>query len=111
MRLMPCASVKQLGMEPYHMMCSNMCAPAAPVCAASSADGILPCLLQILGSIFGSLVYAGLIPGLRIGATHFSGEIAPGCFGPAEGVHNAELFWWEVRRGWAPGVEQQANAH
>lgn len=52
--------------------------------------------MQILGSIFGSLVYAGLIPGLRIGATYLTGEAAPGCFGPAEGVHNGELFWWEV---------------
>lgn len=53
--------------------------------------------LQILGAIFGSLVYAGLIPGLRIASTHFTGETAPGCFAPAAGVHNAELFWWEVR--------------
>jgi hypothetical protein len=56
--------------------------------------------MQILGSIFGSLVYAGLIPGLRIGATYLTGETAPGCFGPAAGVHNAELFWWEVRVCW-----------
>jgi hypothetical protein len=56
--------------------------------------------MQILGSIFGSLVYAGLIPGLRIGATYLTGEAAPGCFGPAPGVHNAELFWWEVRVCW-----------
>lgn len=59
------------------------------------------CTMQILGSIFGSLVYAGLIPGLRIGATYLTGETAPGCFGPAPGVHNAELFWWEVRVCWA----------
>jgi hypothetical protein len=55
------------------------------------------CCLQILGSIFGSMIYAGLIPGLRIGATHFSGEAAPGCFGPSPGVTDAALFWWEVR--------------
>lgn len=53
-------------------------------------------MLQILGSIFGSLIYAGLIPGLTIGATHYTGEIAPGCFGPGVGVTHGELFWWEV---------------
>lgn len=52
--------------------------------------------VQILGSIFGSLIYAGLIPGLTIGATHYTGEVAPGCFGPGPQVTNGELFWWEV---------------
>jgi hypothetical protein len=62
---------------------------------------------QILGAIFGSLIYAGLIPGLRVGATYFTGESAPGCFGPAPGVHNAELFWWEV----SPRVREGLRAH
>ncbi len=58
----------------------------------------IPTLLvsQILGSVFGSLIYAGLIPGLTVGATIRTGETAPGCFGPAAGVTNGELFWWEV---------------
>jgi glycerol uptake facilitator-like aquaporin len=52
-----------------------------------------PC--QILGAIFGSLIYTGLIPGLSIAQKHFHGGLAPGCFGPAPGVTAAELFGWE----------------
>lgn len=44
---------------------------------------------QILGSIFGSLIYTGLIPGLHLLQKEFQGGIAPGCFGPAPGVTNA----------------------
>jgi hypothetical protein len=51
---------------------------------------------QILGSIFGSMIYAGLIPGLHIASTYKTGTIAPGCFGPGPEVTNGELFWWEV---------------
>jgi hypothetical protein len=43
-------------------------------------------LPQILGSIFGSLIYTGLIPGLHLLEKEFQGGIAPGCFGPAVGV-------------------------
>ena len=51
---------------------------------------------KILGSIFGSLIYTGLIPGLHLLTKEFQGGIAPGCFGPAENVTNSELFGWEV---------------
>ena len=53
-------------------------------------------LLQILGSIFGSIIYAALIPGLHIANKKFQGGTAPGCFGPAVGVTHAEVFGWEV---------------
>jgi hypothetical protein len=49
------------------------------------------CNLQILGSIFGSLIYTGLIPGLHLLQKDFQGGIAPGCFGPAPGVNNSEV--------------------
>jgi hypothetical protein len=45
-----------------------------------------PPAAQILGSIFGSLIYTGLIPGLHLLEKEFQGGIAPGCFGPAAGV-------------------------
>mmetsp|Transcript_20188 Transcript_20188/g.44007 ORF Transcript_20188/g.44007 Transcript_20188/m.44007 type:complete len:302 (-) Transcript_20188:579-1484(-) len=47
---------------------------------------------QILGAIFGALIYAALIPGLTIGY----GDASPGCFGPGNGASNANLFGWEV---------------
>ena len=47
---------------------------------------------QILGAIFGALIYAALIPQLHIGG----GNNSPGCFGPAPGVNNAEVFGWET---------------
>lgn len=51
--------------------------------------------IQILGAIFGALIYAGLIPGLSIAQKHFHGGLAPGCFGPAPAVTASELFGWE----------------
>ena len=47
---------------------------------------------QILGAIFGALIYAALIPQLHIGG----GNNSPGCFGPAPGVNTAEVFGWET---------------
>ncbi|WIA41374.1 hypothetical protein OEZ86_004966 [Tetradesmus obliquus] len=51
--------------------------------------------LQIVGSIFGSLLAAALVPGAHVGM----GNGGPGCFDPTT-VHqemtNAQLFGWEV---------------
>ncbi|KIZ06807.1 Aquaporin PIP1-2 [Monoraphidium neglectum] len=58
--------------------------------------GLLYIIVQILGSIFGSLIYTGLIPGLHLLQKDFQGGIAPGCFGPAPGVNNSEVFGWEL---------------
>uniref|UniRef100_A0A383W8G4 Aquaporin n=1 Tax=Tetradesmus obliquus TaxID=3088 RepID=A0A383W8G4_TETOB len=58
--------------------------------------GLLYMIMQVFGSIFGSMIYAGLIPGLHIASTYRTGTIAPGCFGPGPDVTNGELFWWEV---------------
>lgn len=52
--------------------------------------------MQILGSIFGSLIYTGLIPGLHLLTKEFEGGIAPGCFGPGPNVTKSEVFGWEV---------------
>lgn len=48
--------------------------------------------MQILGAIFGALLYTSLIPTLHLGA----GAGSPGCFGPAPGVENGDVFGWEV---------------
>jgi glycerol uptake facilitator-like aquaporin len=50
------------------------------------------CLSQILGAIFGALIYTALIPTLHLGA----GAGSPGCFGPSAGVTNSDVFGWEV---------------
>jgi aquaporin TIP len=51
---------------------------------------------QVLGSIFGSLIYAGLIPNLHIAHKEFQDGNAPGCFGPSEGVSKSNVFGWEL---------------
>lgn len=48
--------------------------------------------IQILGAIFGALIYAALIPALHLGA----GAGSPGCFSPTAGVKNGDVFGWEV---------------
>ncbi|KAI8474275.1 MAG: putative aquaporin [Monoraphidium minutum] len=58
--------------------------------------GLLYVAVQILGSIFGSLIYTGLIPGLHLLQKEFQGGIAPGCFGPAPGVTRGSVFGWEL---------------
>lgn len=57
---------------------------------------LLYMIMQILGSIFGSLIYTGLIPGLSLLQKEFEGGIAPGCFGPGPNVTKAGIFGWEV---------------
>jgi glycerol uptake facilitator-like aquaporin len=52
--------------------------------------------MQVLGSIFGSIIYAGLIPGLSLAKSEFHGGNAPGCFGPTKGVGAGALFGWEA---------------
>lgn len=47
---------------------------------------------QILGAIFGALIYAALIPMLHIGG----GAGSPGCFGPSNGTTPGEVFGWEM---------------
>jgi aquaporin TIP len=47
---------------------------------------------QVLGSIFGALIYTSLIPALHIG----SGEGSPGCFAPGNGVSAGGVFGWET---------------
>lgn len=47
---------------------------------------------QILGSIFGALIYTSLIPSLRIG----SGAGSPGCFAPGNGTTAGGVFGWET---------------
>lgn len=47
---------------------------------------------QILGAIFGALIYAALIPRLTIGF----GNSSPGCFGPSKGTTWGEVFGWET---------------
>lgn len=47
---------------------------------------------QVLGAIFGALIYAALIPRLTIGY----GANSPGCFGPAKGTSWSEVFGWET---------------
>ena len=49
-------------------------------------------LVQVLGSIFGALIYTSLIPALHIGG----GAGSPGCFGPAPGVTAGGVFGWEL---------------
>lgn len=46
---------------------------------------------QLFGSIFGSLLIAGLIPDAYIGM----GNTGVGCFKPAAGITNGQLFGWE----------------
>lgn len=58
--------------------------------------GMLYACAQILGAIFGAMIYAGLIPGLEIGQSSFQQATAPGCFGPAPNVSTGELFCWEM---------------
>jgi len=51
---------------------------------------------QIAGAIFGSLLAAGLIPGLRVGA---GADFGIGCFGGgtlAKGLTKGQLFGWEA---------------
>lgn len=48
--------------------------------------------LQILGSIFGALIYTALIPQLHIGY----GPGSPGCFAPTNGATLGDVFGWEV---------------
>ena len=48
--------------------------------------------MQILGAIFGALIYAALIPQLHIGG----GDSSPGCFGPSSGTTWSEVFGWET---------------
>jgi hypothetical protein len=48
--------------------------------------------LQILGSIFGALIYTSLIPSLHIG----SGAGSPGCFAPGNGTTAGGVFGWET---------------
>ncbi len=50
----------------------------------------------MLGSIFGSLIYAGLIPNLHIAHKEFQDGNAPGCFGPSAGVTKSNIFGWEL---------------
>ncbi len=47
--------------------------------------------MQILGAIFGCLIYTSLIPTLHIGAG--SGA---GCFGPSNGTTKGGVFGWET---------------
>ncbi|GLI61302.1 hypothetical protein VaNZ11_003656 [Volvox africanus] len=54
--------------------------------------GLLYMIAQILGAIFGALIYTALIPTLRLGA----GAGSPGCFGPSAGVSNGDVFGWET---------------
>ncbi|GLC34859.1 hypothetical protein PLESTM_000247600 [Pleodorina starrii] len=54
--------------------------------------GLLYMIAQILGAIFGALIYTALIPTLRLGA----GAGSPGCFGPSAGVHAGDVFGWEM---------------
>lgn len=53
---------------------------------------LLYMIAQILGAIFGALLYASLIPNLSIGY----GEGSPGCFGPSPGTTWGEVFGWEM---------------
>nr|ART66197.1 MIP1 [Chlamydomonas sp. ICE-L] len=54
--------------------------------------GLLYMIAQVLGSIFGALIYTALIPDLHIGG----GAGSPGCFGPAPGVTHGHVFGWEL---------------
>lgn len=54
--------------------------------------GLMYMCAQILGAIFGALIYAALIPQLHIGG----GNSSPGCFGPAQGTNWSEVFGWET---------------
>ncbi|MEW5315282.1 MAG: hypothetical protein WDW38_006723 [Sanguina aurantia] len=54
--------------------------------------GLLYIIAQILGAIFGALIYTMLIPNLHIGG----GASSPGCFGPGPGVTNSAVFGWEM---------------
>lgn len=48
--------------------------------------------VQILGAIFGALIYTSLIPSLHIG----SGAGSPGCFAPSNGTTTSGVFGWET---------------
>uniref|UniRef100_A0A7S0Y899 Aquaporin n=1 Tax=Polytomella parva TaxID=51329 RepID=A0A7S0Y899_9CHLO len=54
--------------------------------------GFLYWIAQIIGAIFGALIYTALIPTLHIGA----GAGSPGCFGPAANVTLGDVFGWET---------------
>ncbi|KAG2486531.1 hypothetical protein HYH03_014832 [Edaphochlamys debaryana] len=54
--------------------------------------GLLYIIAQILGAIFGALIYTALIPALHLGA----GAGSPGCFGPANNATLGDVWGWEV---------------
>uniref|UniRef100_A0A7S0RKK3 Aquaporin n=1 Tax=Chlamydomonas leiostraca TaxID=1034604 RepID=A0A7S0RKK3_9CHLO len=54
--------------------------------------GLLYMIAQIIGSIFGALIYTSLIPALHIG----SGAGSPGCFAPANNTSKGGVFGWEM---------------
>ena len=56
---------------------------------------LLCCSLQIIGAICGSLLAAGLLPGVTVGM----GNGGPGCFDDttiSPDITRAQLFGWEV---------------
>ncbi|KAJ9506812.1 aquaporin [Haematococcus lacustris] len=54
--------------------------------------GLMYMIAQVLGSIFGALIYTSLIPALHVG----SGAGSPGCFAPGPGTTKGGVFGWEL---------------
>lgn len=53
-------------------------------------------VIQVLGAIFGSLMYSALIPGLWPGMPTFQDGTSPGCFHPSNGINLGHAFMWEA---------------